>query len=123
MASKKHLETLPKKELQELARKAGKASGEARRQARSMREQARAMLDMAMKQGVTKDIEDVPSYSAFKKANKTTRNEMLVRLMHMALSGDIRAYELYLKVAGEMPSDKLEITQGIQIIEADELPE
>ena len=75
-------------ERRENARKAGKASGEARRKRKTLREELLALLE-------TKQYQEKISLAMLEKASK----------------GDTKAFEVIRDTIGEKPSDKLEIDQ------------
>lgn len=75
-------------ERRENARKAGKASGEARRKRKTLREELIALLE-------TKQYQEKISLAMLEKAS----------------NGDTKAFEVIRDTIGEKPSDKLEIDQ------------
>ena len=75
-------------ERRENARKAGKASGEARRKRKTLREELLALLE-------TKQYQEKISLAMLEKASR----------------GDTKAFEVIRDTIGEKPSDKLEIDQ------------
>lgn len=77
------IRTRTSNERRELAQRAGKASGEARRRRRDMREAIRVLLDEPQGDGLT------------------GTEAMAVALYSKALSGDTRSVELVLKLAGQ----------------------
>lgn len=82
-------------ERRELAKKAGIASGEARRAKKTAREIARAILDE-----ITTSKEGVEA---------TVRYVALKQQASKALKGDIKATEFLIKVADEMPKQQAEV--------------
>ena len=82
-------------ERRELAKKAGIASGEARRAKKTAREIARAILDE-----ITTSKEGVEA---------TVRYAALKQQASKALKGDIKATEFLIKVADEMPKQQAEV--------------
>ena len=76
------------RERRENARKAGKASGEARRKRKTLREELIALLE-------TKQYQEKISLAMLEKAS----------------NGDTKAFEVIRDTIGEKPSDKLEIDQ------------
>lgn len=91
-------------ERREISRKAGKASGEARRKKRDAKAAAKYLLNLptaeanktAMsKMGIPMDEE-----------NETNLMAMMARMMLKGLTGDERAVRLLLELAGEDPKSK-----------------
>jgi hypothetical protein len=80
-----------KKERQAIARKGGKASGQARKSIKTIQEYVLQLLQ--------------------KENNEVSVKDALARkIIALALGGDMKAIELTLKVIGEMPSEKQETT-------------
>ena len=84
-------------ELREMTSKGGKASGEARRQKKTMRE----WLEIAM-QAAMKDDGGQPIMSPDDPTRELTRKECaMLRLAAKAAKGDLKAIELSAKLSGE----------------------
>ena len=79
------------KERKELARKAGKKSGEARRQKRDMKAELLLVMDELITDKSGKKV--------------TPRKAISVTLLKKALSGDLKAIKLLLEIIGEMPKE------------------
>lgn len=92
------------KERQELARKAGKASGKARRAKKTMRE----MLDYLLE----KEINN-------KQGEKVNTQEAItLALLKQALNGNVKAYEVIRDTIGEKPTEQHKvIINPVQIID------
>lgn len=83
-------------ERQELATKAGVASGEARRRKRDIRLALEALLE--------KDISD-------KNGNTMTTTEAIaLKQVEKALKGDTKAFEVVRDTIGQKPTDKVELS-------------
>lgn len=87
------------KERQEIARKGGIASGDSRRQKKTMRE----LLDIALSE-VIKNPKTGES--------KTGDEWMAAAMMHKAMKGDVAAYRTIAEMRGENTPQKIDITSG-----------
>ena len=98
--SKEHLKpqnTRTKDEQKEIAKKGGIASGEARRQKKTMRE----WLEIAM-QAAMKNDDGQPIMSPDDPTRELTRKECaMLKLAAKAAKGDLKAIELSAKLSGE----------------------
>lgn len=84
-------------EVRELNKKGGKASGEARRQKKTMRE----WLEIAM-QAAMKNDDGAPIMSPDDPTRELTRKECaMLKLAAKAAKGDLKAIELSAKLSGE----------------------
>lgn len=87
---------LTHEEAVKIGKSGGEKSGVKRREIKSFREYAEKALSTITKDNNGNEL----NYKA----------GIVLRLVKRALSGDIRAVELLMKLIGEMPSDKTEIT-------------
>lgn len=92
------------KERSELARKAGKASGKARRQKKEFRE----LLELALSQP-NADNPDVDNWTAATAA-----------LLQKAMGGDVRAWEVMRDTLGQKPVEETRILDSTITITIDE---
>lgn len=76
---------LTEEEQKALARKGGKASGEARRKRKTLKEELLLLLE-----------------------EKDNQKNMTIALLMKALDGDIKAFEVVRDTIGEKPTDKIE---------------
>lgn len=90
-----------KKEQREIAIKGGKASGEARRRKRTMRENLEMMLALPLKGGKSDNIEDAKSLQSFSKANMTVEQAIIMAQIQKAAKGDLYAFEAIRDLIGE----------------------
>lgn len=88
------------KERKDLARKAGKKSGEARRAKKTMRE----MLEMLLE----KQIENPDE----KGKKQTTLEAISVSLIQKALQGNVKAFEVLRDTIGQKPVEKVEVNNS-----------
>lgn len=100
----KSLADRTKTEQREIASMGGKASGEARRRKKSMKESFEALFDMQAsdkyKNAFKKQGYDVPD-------NLTMEQTLVLSMMAKAIAGDARMASLVLDVMGEKQSDRL----------------
>lgn len=92
-------------ERRENARKAGVASGEARRAKKTARQVAE-MLDSLAVTGKNKEVLDQLGIPDDDKTQQTVR---LLALHKKAITGDVRAIRLWLEITGEAPTQKVEV--------------
>lgn len=91
MANEQNLiknEDLTPEQRRKNASKAGKASAEARRKRKTLREELLALLEQG-----------------------DTQNKMSLAMIEKALKGDTKAFEVIRDTIGEKPKDKLEVEQ------------
>lgn len=107
MANEENLNPIrTEKEARELGRKGGIASGEARRNKKTMKE----MLDYLLE----KEIENSRTGEKV-----TYREAILTSAIKKAIKGDIKASQFIRDTAGEMPATKTEVTgkDGMPLIQ------
>ena len=80
----------------------GKKSGEVRRKNRKARDAARFVLNLAAKEQLKKNLEEL-GYT--KEDSKTNNDALHARLFTMAMSGNIDAYKLLMQYAGYDPKE------------------
>ena len=80
-----------KSEQREIAKKGGIASGESRRQKRTLRKSLELALQTKNPDGITR------------------QDEIVIALIDKAVKGDIRAFEVIRDSIGEKPSDKVDL--------------
>ena len=94
-------------ELREITRKAGKASGAARRRKKAMRQAASELLNMNISGSnneVTRAIKQRMKAFGYDEEDATFQDAMLISVMMKALKGDIRASEFMRDTAGNNPA-------------------
>ena len=99
------------KERKELAARMGRASGEAKRRKKTMREALEMMLFQTKLNEQTKQMlkaEGVQSADDFNHQMVITRS-----LIAKAEAGDVQAYNAICGMIGEKPADKVEMSGGI----------
>lgn len=100
----------------ESARRAGKASAKKKRERREMREMARDILEMPLREG---SVEDVRSMADVKGKNITVMEAALLVQAQKALSGDTRAFEMIRDTAGMKPVERVEVAEDVTAAAAD----
>ena len=94
-------------------RKGGKASGEARRRKRDMKERLQILLSMSIKDGKGADIEKIKNFGSLKGENITVEDAILVAMIQKALKGDVSASNFIRDTSGQKVVDKVEINTNI----------
>jgi hypothetical protein len=102
MANEQNLKPCEYKLSQEEAKKGGKASGEARRRKRDLRQALEMLLE--------KDFKD-------KQGNTITGTEAITaKLFEKAMKGDVRAFETLRDTVGQKPVEKVMISEVEQSV-------
>lgn len=89
------------------ARKAGKASAEARRRKRDMRETFRDLLDMPLKEG---DLDEVTALAGANRKNVTVGEAIALVMAFKAVKGDVKAAEFVRDTSGQKPGTQVQVT-------------
>ena len=101
-------------EQKRIARMGGKASGEARRRKKTMKENLELLLTMSVGKGEKADIEKGENIKDYAKENVTVEQAMLIAQIQKALKGDTQAFEMIRDLIGEKPVDKKEVSASVQ---------
>lgn len=101
---------LTTEEAQIIGQKGGKASGEARRRKKEMRERLEILLSMPISSGKGADIESIKSFGALKGKNITVEDAVLIAITQKALKGDIQAGAFLRDTVGERPTENKKVT-------------
>ena len=101
-------------EQKRIARMGGKASGEARRRKKTMKENLELLLTMSVGKGKKADIEKGENIKDYAKENVTVEQAMLIAQIQKALKGDAQAFEMIRDLIGEKPVDKKEVSASVQ---------
>lgn len=112
----KGFDTRTTEERRQLAKKAGKASGKARREKKAMRENLQTILAMTLKSGKLADIESVQNFAALAGKNITVQDAILIKQTQKAMMGDTRAAEFVRDLSGNKPENTLNIDGKIPVI-------
>ncbi len=103
-------------ERRQLAKKAGKASGKARREKKAMKENLQTILAMTLKSGKLADIDSVQNFAALAGKNITVQDAILIKQTQKAMMGDTRAAEFVRDLSGNKPENTLNIDGKIPVI-------
>lgn len=93
----------------EAGRKAGKASVEARRKKKLMRENLEILCQLSLKSGRTTDVESIKNFAELKGKNITIEQAMLIAQIKKALSGDTKAIEFIRDTMGQKPVEQAKV--------------
>ena len=91
-------------------RKGGIASGIARRQSADIRKRLREIASMPLNDG---DIKDIKTLADAKGANLSISDAIVVKLVTMALSGNIKAMNKVTELLGNDPTEAQETPQSV----------
>lgn len=110
MANEQNLKKFgSEREPREAGRNGGKASGEARRRKRDMKNAARLLLNMPVQQKTV--IENLEAFG-IEESDQTNQMALMVRVLTKALAtGDVRAAEFLRDTAGYNPETRLKEQQ------------
>lgn len=112
----KGFDTRTIEERRQLAKKAGKASGKARREKKAMRENLQTILAMTLKSGKLADIDSVQNFAALAGKNITVQDAILIKQTQKAMMGDTRAAEFVRDLSGNKPENTLNIDGKVPVI-------
>ena len=90
----------------ENARKAGKASAEAKRRRKAMRESLEVLLNLGMSEGEITDPETVKCWNELQGKNITVQDAVLVKQIMKAVKGDTKAAEFVRDTSGNRPTNE-----------------
>lgn len=105
MANEQNLiknDDLTPSERRENARKAGIASGKARREKKAMKDTLEVLLSMPLKSGKSTDLESIKNIAAVKGKNITVQEAIMLAQIQKAMKGDTRAAEFIRDSSGNM---------------------
>ena len=110
-------EHMTKEQLSEAGKKSGKASVEARRRRKELKETLEILLNMSLdKRRKNVDIEKIQAFADLKGKNVTVDEAMMIKLVQKALSGDLNSISMIRDTIGEKPSDRVEVKDVTPII-------
>nr|DAG54436.1 MAG TPA: hypothetical protein [Caudoviricetes sp.] len=90
----------------ENARKAGKASAEAKKRRKAMRESLEVLLSLGMSEGEITDPETVKCWNELQGKNITVQDAVLVKQIMKAVKGDTKAAEFVRDTSGNRPTNE-----------------
>lgn len=97
------------------SKKAGIASGKARREKKAMKETLEALLSMPMKSGKAVDVEAVKNFAALKGKNITVQEAMAIAMLQKAMKGNVKAAEWIRDTAGQKPVDNMNMNMNLPV--------
>ena len=110
-------EHLSPEEIREAGRKGGKASVEAKRRRKELKETLEILLNMSLdKRRKNVDIAKIQAFADLKGKNVTVDEAMMIKLVQKALSGDLNSISMIRDTIGEKPSDRVEVKDVTPII-------
>ena len=98
-----------KKRASEAGKKAGVASGIAKRRKKLMRESLEILCQLPAKGGRATDVESIKNFAELKGKNITVEQAMLIAQIKKALSGDTKAIEFIRDTMGQKPVDEKKV--------------
>lgn len=88
----------------------GKASVEARRRKKEMRERLELLLSMPIKDGKGAELDKIKNFASLKGKNITVEDAILIAIAQKALKGDIPAGTFIRDTVGERPTENQKVT-------------
>ena len=105
MAGVDNLKIPTSEEARRNGKKGGIASGKARRRKKAMRERLEILLNMPIKAGKIKDIEEIKNFAALEGKNITVEDALMIIQIQKALTGDTTAAAFIRDTSGQKPSN------------------
>ena len=99
-----------KAEQREIARQGGIASGKVRKQQADLKKRLKEIASMALRDG---EIEEITTLADAKSANLSVSDALLVKLVAMALGGNIKAMNTLMGMLGNDPTEAQEAPQSV----------
>ena len=99
-----------KDEARELGRKGGIRSGEVRKQNADIKKRLKEIANMALRAG---DIDEITTMADAKSANLSISDALLVKMIAMALGGNIKAMNSLLGMLSNDPGEAQEASQSV----------
>ena len=99
-----------KKEARELGRKGGIESGKVRKQNADIKKRLKEIANMALRDG---KIDKIKTLADAKSANLSISDALLVKLVLMALNGNIKAMNTLMGMLGNDPTEAQEAPQSV----------
>ena len=97
----------------EAGKKGGKASGEAKRRKKLMRESLEILCQLPAKGGRATDVESIKNFAELKGKNITVEQAMLIAQIKKALGGDTRAIEFIRDTMGQKPVEEKKVETNV----------
>ena len=102
-----------KKRASEAGKKAGVASGIAKRRKKLMRESLEILCQLPAKGGRATDVESIKNFAELKGKNITVEQAMLIAQIKKALGGDTRAIEFIRDTMGQKPVEEKKVETNV----------
>lgn len=99
-----------KSEQREIARMGGIESGKVRKQNADLKKRIKEIANMALRDG---DIDEIKTLADAKSANLSIADALLVKLVAMALNGNIKAMNTLMGMLGNDPTEAQETPQSV----------
>ena len=99
-----------KTEARELGRKGGIESGKVRKQNADLKKRLKEIVNMAMREG---KIDEITTLADAKNANLSIADALLVKLVLMALNGNVKAMNTLMGMLGTDPTEAQETPQSV----------
>ena len=95
--------------MKECSSRGGKASGEAKRRKKLMKENLEILCQLSLKSGRATDIESIKNFVELKGKNITVEQAMLLAQIKKALNGDSTAMTFIRDTMGQKPVDEKKV--------------
>lgn len=92
------------------SKRAGIASGEARRRKKTMQELAKHILSMSLTNGEVNSIEDIQNLAELKGKNLSVDEAIIIKQVEKALKGDIKSAEFIRDTSGQKPREEISVS-------------
>ena len=102
-------------ERKELAEKAGKASGEARRERKQWKDILETLIDMPLRDETLDSLEGIRNLADLKGKNLTAEQVMLIQTVNKAMKGDPWSQQFIRDTIGQKPVDKRQVEASIEL--------
>lgn len=100
----------------EKGRKGGIASGKAKREKKAMKDALEIALNMPIKKGRIKGLEDIKNFKEIAGENVTVQEAIVAVMLQKALKGDIKAAEFVRDSSGQRPDDKMKLEMNVPVL-------
>ena len=98
------------------AKKAGIASGKARKEKKALKDTLEELLAMPIKDGKSQDIDKIKSIAGIKGKNITMQEAIMVAMLNKAAKGDVRAAEYVRDTIGQKPDSRMNIDMNLPVM-------
>ncbi len=126
MANEQNLiknEDLTPSQRREHARKAGIASGKARRERKALKDTLEELLAMPIEDGKLANINTIKSIADANGKNVTMQEAIMLAMLDKAVKGDVRAAEYVRDTIGQKPDNKTDVSIKTPVVIIDDFNE